>query len=178
MASPTAPQLCTWPAVLMMNCPQPAVSVLHCQGPWPHRPPTAGIIHIISFKLQKCTRGSTQPGWRDIFLEQDWFLRRRREPLPQMPAPSSLTALSFHQFLSSVIKWGVIAHIFADCVEAVLCCLVEAVLCWWSCAEELFVGCVEAQPCWKRTRVSSTPVFHLPILIKLFTRSDLPSKGF
>lgn len=47
-----------------------------------------------------------------------------------MPAPSSLTALSFHRSLSSVIKRGVIAHIFVDCVEAVLCCLVEVALCW------------------------------------------------
>ena len=35
------------------------------------------------------------------------------------------------------------AHIFVDCVEAVLCCLVEVVLCWWSCIVLLKLCC-----CW------------------------------
>ena len=119
---------------------------------------------------------------------------------------STWLPFQFSHFQALWSNEELIAHIFVDCVEVVLCCLVESVLCWCSCmvlmklhclvevvlllklcslvevvlywrsyAEELFVGCVETQACWKCTWILSTPVFHLPILIKSFTRRDLPT---
>lgn len=54
------------------------------------------------------------------------------------PIPCSLTALSFHQFPSSGVKPGVVVYVFVNCVEAVLCCLVEV-----CCVDEVVL-----KSCW------------------------------
>ena len=56
----------------------------------------------------------------------------------------SCSAWLLFQFSHFWALWSdeeLIAHIFVDCVEAVLCCLVEVALCWWSCIVLLKLCC-------------------------------------
>lgn len=119
-----------WPARLPHNCPESAMSVLHCQGPWPHGPPQQESPTLFPLN-RKSALGAAHSIDEEMFSwSRTGFQGDGRSCYHRCQSCSTWLLVQFSHFRVLWSDEELIAHIFVDCVEAVLCCLVEVVLCW------------------------------------------------